>query len=69
MAFQRDVFFINFLFLFNRYTPKDIFTLDKIYKSARWTDMSMVKLDPYKHKERYLAWKTRMQSERFKISS
>ena len=25
--------------------------------------MSMVKLDPYKHKERYLAWKTRTQSQ------
>ena len=42
----------------------DIIHLDKIYKPTRWTDQTaeMAKLDPYKNKERYLAWKEKNQS-------
>ena len=49
--------------LSNRYTPKDILSLDKIYKSVRWTEQTMVKIDPYNNKERYLVWKDKNQSQ------
>lgn len=50
---------------FNRYSPTDIMLLDKIYKWHRWTHKTakMEKLDPYKNKERYLAWKKAIHSQ------